>query len=288
MTSSPPACRVADCTVKSPRHRWYLDWTRRAQVNLPWPPPHTASVSSFLSRADPRQQRDTRSAAASEGRSALLCGHQRARLQPWRRYCGGSIAPPAHMGLLLSKEEARLHELDTLVDEAWEQYSGLHTAAAAEIAAGIPPVAGTNQALRAAAHMYYTQLTKEWHGLYNRHSASCPPQLAGQLACCGGHGMFARLQGAVGREHCFRRRRLRGEAPTTSWPAWAGCSAAPVRSPARRLAGLLTRLPPGLHPLAPCLVLPPAAVALRKGEVDVPPMPHHTPPLQLMAVALAG
>jgi hypothetical protein len=59
------------------------------------------------------------------------------------------------MGLLLSKEEARLQELGTLVDEAWEQYSGLLTAAAAEIAAGIPPVAGTNQALRAAAHMLH-------------------------------------------------------------------------------------------------------------------------------------
>ena len=202
MTSSPAACRVADCTVKSPRHRWYLDWTRRAQVNLPWPPPHTASVSSFLSRADPRQQRDTRSAAASEGHSALLCGHQRARLQPWRRYCGGSIAPPAHMGLLLSKEEARLQELDTLVDEAWEQYSGLLTAAVAEIAAGIPPVAGTNQALRAAARTYITQLSLEQRVVFKRKSASCPPQplLGSWRAVVAVECLLA--ASAVGREDC--------------------------------------------------------------------------------------
>ena len=113
---------------------------------------------------------------------------------------------------------------------------------------------------------------------------------AGQLACCGDRGMFAGCKCCWARGLLLRRRRrLRGEAPTTSWPAWArGCSAAPARSPARRLACLLTRLPPGLHPPAPCLLLTPAAVALLKGEVDVPPMPHPTPPLQVMAVALAG
>ena len=72
------------------------------------------------------------------------------------------------MGLLLTKEEARLEELKILIDEAWEQYRGLGPAAAAEKAAGIPPVAGTNQALRAAALEYAKQLYDERNATYKR------------------------------------------------------------------------------------------------------------------------
>ena len=77
------------------------------------------------------------------------------------------------MGLLLSKADARLEELDILIDEAWEQYRGLGPAAAAEKAAGIPPVAGTNQALRAAALEYAQQLCDERNAIYKREGVFC-------------------------------------------------------------------------------------------------------------------
>ena len=77
------------------------------------------------------------------------------------------------MGLLLTKEEARLEELDTLIDEAWEQYWRLEPAAAAQKAAGIPPAAGTNLALLAAAFDYTMQLMYERTAIFNRQSEFC-------------------------------------------------------------------------------------------------------------------
>ena len=77
------------------------------------------------------------------------------------------------MGLRLTKQEARLEELNTLIDEAREQDRGLGPAAAAEKAASIPPLAGTNQALRAAAFEYSMQLMNERNAIYKRQCVFC-------------------------------------------------------------------------------------------------------------------
>ena len=87
------------------------------------------------------------------------------------------------MGLLLTKEEARLKELDILIEKAGEQYWALQPAVAAERAAGIPHVAGTNQALRAAVDEHLMQLWREQRAIIDRQSGCCPVQCLPGPAC---------------------------------------------------------------------------------------------------------
>jgi hypothetical protein len=96
------------------------------------------------------------------------------------------------MGLLLTKEDARLEEITTLISQAWEQYSALGPAVAAEKAAGIPPVSGTSQALRSAVFDHILQLYDEDLAIMKRTGTSCTQcslcrgsSRAEVVVCCG-------------------------------------------------------------------------------------------------------
>jgi hypothetical protein len=78
------------------------------------------------------------------------------------------------MGLLLSKEIARLEELRVLTAEAWALFHALGPAAAAEYAAGIPAVPGTSQALRWAAAQRALLLQHEQAAILRRICEFCP------------------------------------------------------------------------------------------------------------------
>ena len=159
------------------------------------------------------------------------------------------------MGLLLTKQEARLEELNTLIDEAWEQYRALRPAAEAEKAAGIPPVGGTNQALRAAALEYVKQLYDEQNAIFNCRGVFCLCLGWGSLRavvawhgcfCCGGGGaLLLHLRVAGGP--------LRAEAPTEH--LGFGCMCLPVMPDSRKAGrpGHATALP-RLPACLPCLL----------------------------------
>lgn len=93
------------------------------------------------------------------------------------------------MGLLLSKEEARLRKLDALINEAWAQVLSRALAVAADKAAGIPPWLGNSQALRAAAVDYAERLDEERRAIWTRLGVRRPvlslPQAVCALNACG-------------------------------------------------------------------------------------------------------
>lgn len=74
------------------------------------------------------------------------------------------------MGLLLSKEDARMKELKILIPEAWKQYWDLAAAAAPEQAAGLPAAPVTLQALCTAVFKQVMQLLDEQIAISARQS----------------------------------------------------------------------------------------------------------------------
>jgi hypothetical protein len=85
-----------------------------------------------------------------------------------------------------------MEEITTLISQAWEQYSALGPAVAAEEAAGIPPVSGTSQALRWAVFDHIMQLYEEQVAVRERKCTSCTQcslcrgsSRAEVVVCCG-------------------------------------------------------------------------------------------------------
>ena len=92
---------------------------------------------------------------------------------------GGAAAtatrlPAWPMGQQPTKEEARLEQIGALLDHDFQQKRSLWPGVAAERAAGIPPVAGTLQAQRAALCAHIMQLLDEMRRLAIRRGACCP------------------------------------------------------------------------------------------------------------------
>ena len=81
------------------------------------------------------------------------------------------------MGLLASKENARLAEISVLKEEAWQQYRSLSPGVATETAAGAPNVPGSHEAQRSAVFEHIVQLTCEMNAINWRKGAYLPAWL---------------------------------------------------------------------------------------------------------------
>ena len=118
--------------------------------------------------------------AAKEGTAELQ--HRRTGRYPpagSHRHASSAAAtatrlPAWPMGQQPTKEEARLEQIGALLDHDFQQKRSLWPGVAAERAAGIPPVAGTLQAQRAALCAHIMQLLDEMRRLAIRRGACCP------------------------------------------------------------------------------------------------------------------